>query len=117
MNNAIVITNVDSLLGYSLAYRFLEDWNREKPGYSEKREATEFRLLCHERQGMEELEVLGGKIFELRDYADKDAMNHIMKNTSYVIFVPENSDRRIEEGESVIHCAKKQNVEYLTMLS
>lgn len=117
MKNAIVITNVDSLLGYGLAYRFLEDWNREEAGYSEGRETTEFRLLCHDRQGLDDLEKLGGKIFESKSYEDESYIQRVMENVYYVMFVPENSKNRIAEGQAIIHGAKNQKVDYMAMFS
>lgn len=117
MKNAIVITNVDSLLGYGLAYRFLEDWNREEAGYTEKRDTTEFRLLCHDRQGLEDLEKLGGRVFELKNFSDEKSIEHVMENVCYVMFVPENSDDRIKEGEAIIKGARNQKVDYIAMFS
>jgi hypothetical protein len=117
MKNAIVITNVDSLLGYAVAYRFVEDWNREEQGYNELREIIEFRLLCHERQGLEDLERLGGKIYEVENFADKLVMSHIMKGVYYVMYIPEFSERRLGEGEAVLKGAKDQNVDYVAMFS
>ncbi|KAI9338426.1 hypothetical protein BD770DRAFT_373281 [Pilaira anomala] len=112
MLNTIVITNVDSLLGYAIAYKFVSDWNRQSTGA-----VTEFRLLCHERQGLQELEKLGGKIIEMQKFDDEKEMSHIMKNVDYVIYVPEYSNDRIQEGELVIRTAKQEGVGYLTMLS
>lgn len=117
MKNAIVITNVDSLLGYAVAYRFLEDWNREEQSYNQLRETTEFRLLCHERQGLEDLERLGGKIFEIENFADERVISHIMKGVYYLVFIPEFSDRRLSEGEAVLTGAKDENVDYVAMFS
>lgn len=108
-----MITNVDSLLGYAIAYKFVSDWNRQLTGAV----ITEFRLLCHERQGLQELEKLGGKIIEMQKFDDEKEMSHIMKNVDYVIYVPEYSKDRIQEGELVIRTAKQEGVGYLTMLS
>ena len=116
--NAIIITNVDSLLGYAAAYRFLEEWNRvESSHYAKLRDVTDFRLLCHERQGLEELELLGGKIFEFKHYERNPHMQEIINGAGYVMLIPENSDQRIEEGKAIIQCAKEQGVEYLAMFS
>lgn len=119
MKNCILITNVDSLLGYALSYRFLEEWNRERQHESDAilRDKTEFRLLCRERQGLEDLELLGAKIMEVADYTNKDKMKEFMNGVGYVMFLPENSNQTIKEGETVVECAKEQGVDYVTMLS
>lgn len=120
MKNCILITNVDSLLGYALSYRFLEEWNRERQHettYAALRDKTEFRLLCRERQGLEDLELLGAKIIEVADYTNKDKMKEFMDSVGYVMFLPENSSQTVKEGETVIECAKEQGVDYVTMLS
>lgn len=113
MKTSIVITNVDSFAGYAIAYEFVSKWNRN----SSSKPATEFRLLCHERQGLQELEKLGGKIFERKNFDDKKEMRAIMKNTFYVILIPEYSSARLQEGETIIHAAKSEGVGYMTMLS
>ncbi|KAG2198423.1 hypothetical protein INT47_009000 [Mucor saturninus] len=112
MKQAIVITNVDSLLGYALAYRFLEDWNR-----SNDKDKTEFRLACCKNEGLHDLERLGGQIYEMGDYGDEDAMHHLMKNVIYVLFVPTNTQNRMKEGEAVLKSAHKEKVDYLAMFS
>ncbi|KAI8646801.1 hypothetical protein BD408DRAFT_380072 [Parasitella parasitica] len=118
MKNCILITNVDSLLGYALSYRFLEEWNREQDDhYADLREKTEFRLLCRERQGLGELELLGAKIFEVDDYENQRKIKEHMDGVGYVMFLPENSNKRDKEGETVIKCAKEQGVDYVTMMS
>ncbi|CEP13712.1 hypothetical protein [Parasitella parasitica] len=118
MKNCILITNVNSLLGYALSYRFLEEWNREQDeNYAELREKTEFRLLCRERQGLDELELLGAKIIEVQDYQNQGKIKEYMDGVGYVMFLPENSSQRLKEGETVIKCAKEQGVDYVTMLS
>lgn len=118
MKNCILITNVDSLLGYALSFRFLEEWNREiEENYSSLREKTEFRLLCRERQGMEDLEMLGAKIIEVADYENQEKMKEYMNGVGYAMFLPESSNRKIKQGETVIQCAKEQGVEYVTMFS
>jgi hypothetical protein len=118
MKNAILITNVDSLLGYALAYRFLEDWNRKEEDYSKLRDKTEFRLSCRQNVGLEDLVRLGGLVMQVDDYQDKDFVNNVlMKGVGYVIYIPENSENRVKEGEVVIQSAKEQGVEYLVMFS
>ncbi|KAL9541685.1 hypothetical protein PS6_010188 [Mucor atramentarius] len=99
IKNCILITNVDSLLGYALSFRFLEEWNREREqeGYANLRDKTEFRLLCRERQGLEELELLGAKVFEVADYTNKDKLKEFMDGVGYVMFLPENSSRTVKE--------------------
>lgn len=118
MKNVILITNIDSLLGYSLAYRFLEEWNREKEDYGELSDKTEFRLSCRQNVGLEDLLKLGGQIIEVKDYQDKDFLNNILlKGVGYVMYIPENSENRVKEGEMLIQCAREQRVDYLAMFS
>jgi hypothetical protein len=118
MKNVILITNVDSLLGYALAYRFLEEWNRDEEGYVELRDKTEFRLSCRQNVGLEDLAKLGGVIIPVDDYKDKDFINNVlMKGVGYVMYIPENSENRVQEGEMVIQCASEQDVHYLAMFS
>lgn len=95
----------------------MEDWNREETGYDELKAKTEFRLLCHERQGLQDLERLGGKIFEIQNFDDERAMIHLMKGVVYVMFIPESSENRVQEGEAILKSAKKENVDYLAMFS
>lgn len=114
MKNAIVITNVDSLLGYALAYRFLEEWNRSDASTKSK---TEFRLACSKNEGLKDLERLGGRIYEMGDYGNEEAMHHLMKNVTFVLFVPINSEKRTKEGEAVLKSAHKEKVDYLAMFS
>ncbi len=108
-----------TLILYQVMVSIIASWKNEIERnlvILKEKKLPEFRLLCHERQGLEELELLGGKVFELRNYTDQEAINHIMRDVCNVIFVPENSDRRIEEGESVINSAKNQNVDYYAFL-
>lgn len=118
MKNCILITNVDSLLGYALSLRFLEEWNQGLgENCSSLKEKTEFRLLCRERQGMEDLEMLGARIIEVADYENQEEIKGFMNGVGYVMFLSENSNRKIKQGETVIQCAKDQGVEYVTMFS
>lgn len=113
MKNCIVITNVDSFAGYAIAFEFLSKWNHS----SSSKPVTEFRLLCHERQGLHELEKLGGKIFEVENFDDKKEIRAIMRGVFYVVLIPEYSTERVQEGEAIIDAAEKEGVDYMTMLS
>lgn len=76
--SVVVITNVDSLLGFSLAYRFLKRWKEKS--------ATEFRLLCRHKEGLQELQNLGGRVIEIHDYGDKDTIMNVLKSATYVMY-------------------------------
>ncbi|KAF7731250.1 hypothetical protein EC973_000666 [Apophysomyces ossiformis] len=106
-----VITNVDSYFGFNLAYCFLEGRRQER-----QTESSEIRLLCHDRRHVEPLERLGGKIIQL-DYRREDQVREALRDVQYVLFVPENSDERMKEGENIIRIAKEQKVEYMAMFS
>ncbi|KAI8091905.1 hypothetical protein BDF21DRAFT_490581 [Thamnidium elegans] len=114
MKKYIVITNVDSLAGYAIAYEFVSKWNRSS---SLSIPVTEFRLLCHKRQGLQDLEKLGGKVIEMKSFDDKKEMKAVMKDVYCVFLIPEYSSNRLKEGEAIIHAAKEEGVGYMTMLS
>ncbi|OBZ81815.1 hypothetical protein A0J61_10136 [Choanephora cucurbitarum] len=113
MRDTIVITNVDSLLGYAIAYHFLKLWNRSQSNAR----LTEFRLVCKDKQGLEDLVRLGGKVIQVQRYDDIDAIREIMQGVYYVMFIPDSDKHSAETGKVVIQAAKQQNVEYLAMFS
>ncbi|KAI7899107.1 uncharacterized protein BX663DRAFT_460735, partial [Cokeromyces recurvatus] len=114
MKDVIVITKVDTLLGYALAYRFLEEWNRKK---LTSHIATEFRLLCQNREGLEELEILGGKIIEIKDEKDENELRPILRQVAFLMYLPSDHEERLKIGEMVFRCAKEEGVQYVSMFS
>jgi hypothetical protein len=102
----ITIFNVDSLLGYAIAFRFLES----------KRKHTTIRLVCHEKDGLEKLEDLGGKLIKT-DYNDENKINEALDGTWLLLVVPEYSEKRFEYGNLVLSRAKDLNVNYVVLFS
>ncbi|KAG0168616.1 hypothetical protein DFQ28_005101 [Apophysomyces sp. BC1034] len=110
-NQRCAISNVDSFLGYNLAYRFLEGRHNEDRG-----ENAKVRLLCRDRRHLEPLEQLGGEIIQV-NYQDQNKVREALQDVQYLLFVPENSNERIKEGENIIRAAKEQKIEYVAMFS
>jgi hypothetical protein len=108
-----VIANVDSQVGYALAYRFLEE-NHKHRGSNENKCC--FRLLCRHKEDLDELSRLGGEIRQV-DYNHEDQLRDAMKNAKVVIFVPEHDNQRVQQGENLIKAAKNENVNHLCMMS
>ncbi|ORZ18097.1 hypothetical protein BCR42DRAFT_490737 [Absidia repens] len=108
-----VIANVDSQVGYALAYRFLEG-NRKHRGGNENQ--CNFRLLCRNKEGLDQLAHLGGDIRQV-DYNREDQLREELKNAKVVIFVPEHDNQRVQQGENIIKAAKNENVNHLCMIS
>lgn len=100
-----VITNGDSLLGFTTAYKFLT----EDKGYK-------YYVLCRERQGLDELALLGADVVEV-DYMNEIEVCRLLRDACYVMLVPESSRSRREEAESVMRCAQKVHVDYMTLFS
>ncbi|ORE04028.1 hypothetical protein BCV72DRAFT_295375 [Rhizopus microsporus var. microsporus] len=100
-----VITNGDSLLGFATAYKFLTEDKEYK-----------YRILCCERQGLDELALLGADVVEV-DYMNEIEVCRLLRDTCYVMLVPEFSKPRREEAESVMRCAQKEHVDYMTLFS
>lgn len=99
--NVSVITNADSLLGYALAYRFLEAIrNKEEP---EIQGGRKIRILCRETHGlgMKRLEEMGAEIQEV-NYKDENKLQEALRNVRNVILIPENSSDRLKEAENLI---------------
>lgn len=114
--NTCVITNADSLLGYALAYRFLEAIrNKEDP---ESQGLRKLRILCRETRGlgMKRLEELGAEIQEV-NYKDENKLKEALRNVHSVILIPENSSDRLKEAENLIKAAKHQDVEHFGLMS
>lgn len=114
--NVYVMTNCDSLLGYALAYCFLEAMeNREEESevFSHK-----IRLLCRSRSGygMSRLEKMGAEIWEI-NYKDEDKMRHALKDARCVLLIPEYSSDREKEAECLLKAAKHEHVEHVAMMS
>ncbi|KAI7903400.1 uncharacterized protein BX663DRAFT_508471 [Cokeromyces recurvatus] len=113
--NICVITNCDSLLGYALAYRFLEGMrSREDPEIADHK----LRILCRNKSGYElsRLEQMGAEVVEV-DYKDEDKMRHAMKNVFSVLLIPENSENRLKEAHCLIKMAKNEDVEHFGLMS
>lgn len=114
--NVFVITNCDSLLGYAMAYRFLEAiQNREE---EPEIAGHKLRLLCRNRSGygLSRLEKMGGEILEI-NYKDEDKLRHAMKDVRCVLLIPEYSSDREKEAECLMKAAKHQHVEHMAMMS
>lgn len=114
--NVCVITNADSLLGYALAYRFLEAIrNKEEP---EIQGGRKIRILCRETHGlgMKRLEEMGAEIQEV-NYKDENKLQEALRNVRNVILIPENSSDRLKEAENLIKAAKQQDVEHFGLMS
>jgi uncharacterized protein YbjT (DUF2867 family) len=113
--NVCVITNGDSILGYALAYRFLEAMqNREDPEI----QGHKLRLLVRQTHGLglKKLEEMGAEIQEI-NYKDEDKLRHALKNVRSVCLIPENSSDRLKEAENLIKAAKHEQVEHLGVMS
>lgn len=111
-----VITNVDSLLGYALAYRFLEAIrNNEDP---EAQGMRKLRILCRESRGLglKRLEEMGAEIQEV-NYKEEKKLGEALRNVHSVILIPENSSDRLKEAENLIKAAKQQEVEHFGLMS
>ncbi|GAA5813841.1 hypothetical protein MFLAVUS_007328 [Mucor flavus] len=114
--NVCVITNVDSLLGYALAYRFLEAIrNNEDPTADSKRK---IRILCRDTQGLElkRLEEMGAELMKV-NYKEEEKLREAMKNVLAVVLIPENSSNRLKEAENLLKAAKHQDVKHVGLIS
>ncbi|CEP18629.1 hypothetical protein [Parasitella parasitica] len=114
--NVYVITNCDSLLGYALAYRFLEAMKNREEG--PEISGHKLRLLCRSRSGfgLSRLEEMGGEIVEV-NYKEEDKMRHCMKDVRCVLLVPEYSSDREKEADCLLKAAKHQHVEHVALMS
>lgn len=101
------IVNVDSWPGYAMACRFLQ-------GQVELR--AHFRLLCHRREGLDELERMGGEVREV-NYEDENDVRQAVQGARVVMLVPLTSQRCQEQGELVMRASQEENVEHVSMLS
>ncbi|KAI8086261.1 uncharacterized protein BX664DRAFT_315468 [Halteromyces radiatus] len=100
-----VITNVDSLVGYALAFYFLKE-----------QQHGSLRLLCRNKEGLEELAKMGGEIRQV-DYNREDQVRDCFKNVKAGILIPEHDSHRIQQAENVMKAAKNENVHHLCMMS
>ncbi|KAI8369551.1 uncharacterized protein BYT42DRAFT_502920 [Radiomyces spectabilis] len=105
-----LITSVDTLIGYSLAYVFL---SKQQHGLGKR---NELRLLCRNKEGLEPLEKMGGKIIQV-NWQDKKQMQDAFSGVNYVVFVPSNTNQCHNDGENVVKISKEQGVKYMTMMS
>ncbi|KAI9490974.1 hypothetical protein BDB00DRAFT_930822 [Zychaea mexicana] len=103
------ITNVDSLVGYAQAFFFLKHLDKEKHN-------IKLRLFCRSREELQELEKMGGESIET-NYMDHHEIEKGLKDVSYLMFIPEYSSDRFQQGYNVLNAAKKQQVDYVAMFS
>ncbi|CAO3614876.1 unnamed protein product [Cunninghamella blakesleeana] len=104
-----VITNVDSLVGYALAYNFLEK-NKNRG------EGAKLRVLCRNKEGLEKLGELGAEVREI-DYNQENQVRECFKNVKAAIMVPEHDRQMVQFGENVFKAGKNENIEHLCMVS
>ncbi|KAI8882679.1 hypothetical protein K501DRAFT_250920 [Backusella circina FSU 941] len=102
----ITIVNVDSLLGYSIAFRFLES----------KRKDIVVQLLCHKEEGLTRLEDLGGKVIKVH-YKDDKKIDTALDGNWLLLIIPEHSEKRLEYGDFVLCRAKALKVNYVVLFS
>lgn len=129
--NVCVITNVDSLLGYALAYRFCEAMQHQRQGQGQSQQQQQGRgdpelqgqkLLCFVREnhasgiGLKKLEEMGAQVQEV-NYKDEEKLRHHLKNVRSICLIPENSSDRLKEAECLIKACKRQEVEHFGLMS
>lgn len=114
--NVCVITNVDSILGYALAYRFLEAIKNGEE--SDAQTGHKMRILCRDTHGLElkRLEEMGAELCKV-NYKDEKELREALKNARNVILIPENSSDRLKEAECLLKVAKHQEVEHVSLMS
>ena len=115
--NVHVITNVDSLLGYALAYRILEALKNKEDQNSFTSNAY-LRILCRDRQGLglKKLEEMGAEVHQV-NYKEEDKIRECLKGVRSVTLIPENSRDRVKEACNLMKAAKHQDVEHLGLIS
>ncbi|KAI8147960.1 hypothetical protein BJV82DRAFT_594075 [Fennellomyces sp. T-0311] len=104
--NIFAITNVDSLRGYAHAYYFLK--NLEKN--------VKLRMFCRNRQGLEQLEQMGGELIET-NYLSNHEIENALQDVNYLMFLPEHSRERFQQGFTVLTAAREKQVGYVAMFS
>ncbi|KAL0088466.1 hypothetical protein J3Q64DRAFT_1875414 [Phycomyces blakesleeanus] len=102
-------SNTDSLLGYAFAFYFLEKRNNGTSKHN-------IRLLCRNKDGLEELERLGGEVIEV-DYRNECDIQTAIAGTRFLMFNPEFSGKRIWEAKTLLNASKCEGVEYVTITS
>lgn len=112
-----VITNVDSLFGYALAFRFLQAMQDRNEDFANTF-GKKLRILCRHREGMDlhRLEKMGAEIFQV-DYKDEEKVCEAMKHVRNVLLIPENSRDRLKEAGCLMKAAKHQGVEHMALMS
>lgn len=111
---ACVITNVDSQVGFALAHRLLEERRNNNRGGNDNQNSI--RLLCRNKEGLDSLTQLGGEVYQV-DYSREDQVREVLKNTHAVILVPEHDYQRVQFGETIVRVAKGEDVKHLCMIS
>ncbi|SAM09042.1 hypothetical protein [Absidia glauca] len=109
-----VITNVDSQVGFALAYRLLEERRSNNRGGNDNQGTI--RLLCRNKEGLDPLTQLGGEVYQV-DYNAEDQVREALKSIHAVILVPEHDYQRVKYGETIIRVAKEEDVNHLCMIS
>jgi NAD(P)-dependent dehydrogenase (short-subunit alcohol dehydrogenase family) len=109
-----VITNVDSQVGFALAYRLLEEKRNNNRGGNNNQGTI--RLLCRNKEGLDPLTQLGGEVYQV-DYNAEDQVREALKSIHAVILVPEHDYQRVKYGETIIRVAKEEDVNHLCMIS
>lgn len=115
--NVCVITNVDSLLGYALAFRFLQAMQENNQDSADSF-AKKLRILCRDREGIElkRLEKMGAELYQV-NYKDENKLSEALKHVRNVLLIPENSRDRVKEAECLMKAAKHQGVEHFGLMS
>ncbi|KAI7857310.1 hypothetical protein BDC45DRAFT_435571 [Circinella umbellata] len=105
----IAISNVDSFLGYVLAYRFLQ-------GRRQEQQQQEVRVLARDPQNVQDLERLGAKIIQV-DYQNEQRIQRELERVSLLLMIPEDSSNARQEGDVLIRAARQANVQYVGLFS
>jgi uncharacterized protein YbjT (DUF2867 family) len=114
-SNVCVITNVDSLTGYALAYSMLEKIRNREDADSTRR----IRVLTRSRDSQLNLDVLKELNAEVKEvnYNDESNVKEALRDARNVILIPEQSRERLREAENVIKVAKHLDVDHFVMVS
>ncbi|KAI8878433.1 hypothetical protein K501DRAFT_195909 [Backusella circina FSU 941] len=114
-SNICVITNVDSLTGYALAYHILEKIRNRQDTAANRR----VRVLTRSRDSQLNLDVLkemNAEVMEI-DYNDENRVREAVRDARNVILIPEQSRNRVREAENVIKAAKHTDVDHFVLVS
>jgi uncharacterized protein YbjT (DUF2867 family) len=114
-SNVCVITNVDSLTGFALAYHMLEKIRNCEDADSTRR----IRVLTRSTDSQLNLDVLKKMNAEVKEvnYSDESNVKEALRDARNVILIPEQSRERMREAENVIKVAKHVDVDHFVMVS